>query len=269
MFQENPQTTPLALTGNRCFHDPANPCLSPIQPIRTGLGGLPRILSLAAERAKEWFYFPDKCPPLQSSSERQTRSERREAIQVVLEALMSRLDLASLCVGTPTPANGFIDLDMKTIVKITGIGQRRCERAIAHLKHAGFITVKQPRLKNEEGKYIGLRAVRVITKDFFDWLGLGPMLEKERARASAALKRKARAAGKTIGDLMERARKVLKINLGNQTKPQPLDHETVRSWNRLISDYFRQGLETREAQRLTNEKFGFPPLWSPGQGAPE
>ena len=257
------------LTGNRCNHDPREPHLSPTEPIRKGLGGLPRILSLAAERAKEWFYFPDKCPPLQSSLYRQTRSERREAIQVVLEALLSRLDLSSLCVGTPTPASGFIDLDMKSIVQITGLGQRRCERAIAQLKGAGFITVKQPRLKNEDGKYIGLRAVRVITKEFFSWLGLGPMLEKERARASAALKRKAGAVGKSLGDLMERARKVLKPVLGNRPEAKRLAPEVARAWNRLLGDYFRQGLEPREAQKLANEKFGFPATWSPGQGAPE
>jgi hypothetical protein len=39
--------------GQRCFHDPANPRLSPPEPIRKGLVGLPHILSLATERAKE------------------------------------------------------------------------------------------------------------------------------------------------------------------------------------------------------------------------
>lgn len=255
--------------GNRCAHDPHNPQLSPPEPIRKGLGGLPRILSLAAERAKEWFFHPDKCPQLQTSPDRQTRSERREACQVVLEALLSRLDLTSLCVGTPTPASGFIDIDMKTIVQLTGLGQRRCERAIGQLKQAGFIRVKQPRHKNEEGKYIGLRAVRVITKEFFDWLGLGPMLEKERARASAALKRKARAAGKTLGDVMERVRRIFKVGLGERAKPKAMDLETVRAWNRLLGEFFRQGLDIKEAQKMVNKKFGFPPAWSPGQGAPD
>ncbi|MDR1044402.1 MAG: hypothetical protein LBP33_04690, partial [Candidatus Adiutrix sp.] len=230
---------------------------------------MPRILSLAAERAKDWFYHPDKCPQLQTSPDRRTRSERREACQVVLEALLSRLDLTSLCVGVPTPANGFIDMDMKSIVQLTGLGQRRCERAIGQLKQAGFITVKQPRLKNGEGRYVGLRAVRVITKDFFDWLGLGPMLAKERARAGAALKRKARAAGKSLSDLMERVGQLFhKKGLDDRPKPKAMDLETVRAWNRLLGDYFKQGLDTKEAQRLVNEKFGFPPSWSPGQGAP-
>ena len=73
------------MTGNRCGHDPKNPNLSPVNSIRKGKGGLPRILSLAAERAKEWYYHPQKCKLLQSH----------------------------------------------------GIGQRRCERAIAMLKEAG------------------------------------------------------------------------------------------------------------------------------------
>ena len=263
------QVNGTCLTDNRCHHDPHNPRLSPPEPIRKGTGGLPRILSLAAEKAKEWFFHPDKCPPLQSNPARQTRSERREACQVVLEALLSRLDLPSLCVGAPTPAVGFVDVDMKTIVKITGLGQRRCERAISQLKQAGFITVNQPRRKNEEGKYVGLRAVRVITKEFFEWLGLGPMLAKERARAAAALKKKARAAGKALGDLLKRAGKVISNRkVDDRPKPTPLDLEITRAWNRQIGEYFRQGMATKEAQRLVNEKFGFPISWSPGQGAP-
>ncbi len=41
----------MILSGNRCGHDPKNPALTPAVPIRKGKGGLPRILSLAAERA--------------------------------------------------------------------------------------------------------------------------------------------------------------------------------------------------------------------------
>jgi hypothetical protein len=43
------------VTGNRCGHDPKRPNLSPAHSIRKGKGGLPRILSLAAERAKAWY----------------------------------------------------------------------------------------------------------------------------------------------------------------------------------------------------------------------
>lgn len=112
--------------------------LSPPQPVKKGKGGLPRILSLAAERAKEWYHHPDKCPPLQSTAGRQTRAERRQALQIVIEFMLSRLDLATMALGTPTLAGGFIDISMKNIIEGTGMGQRRCERAIAQLKKAGF-----------------------------------------------------------------------------------------------------------------------------------
>lgn len=101
----------MTLSGNRCGHDPKHPRLSPVKPIRKGKGGLPRILSLAAERAKAWYYHPKKCKLLQSHLHRKTRSERREACQIVIETILSHLDLASLCLGTPTLGNGFIDID--------------------------------------------------------------------------------------------------------------------------------------------------------------
>ena len=163
------------VSGNHCGHDPHNPRLSPCQGIKKGPGAPPRILSLAAERAKEWFYNPAKCPPL-NPKERKTRSERREALQVIVNALLSRLELAALCVTTPTPDNGVIELGMRSIVEIPDLGQRRCERAIAQLKAAGCLAVKQPRYNSAEGKYCGLRAIRVFTKIFFEWLGLAQML---------------------------------------------------------------------------------------------
>jgi len=108
-------------SGNRCGHDPENPNLSPLNPIRKGMGAPPRILSLATERAKEWFWNPQKCPLLETNANRQTRSERREAIQVVLEFLLSRLDLVTLCVGTPTLNHGFVDLGMNSLLSKTRI----------------------------------------------------------------------------------------------------------------------------------------------------
>jgi hypothetical protein len=260
------ESQPVSLAGNRCGHDPRNPRLSPDTPIRKGPGGLPRILSLAAERAKEWFFQPEKCPQLQTSDQRQTRSERREACQIVLEVLLSHLDLASLCVGAPTPNRGFVDIDMKTIVSESGLGQRRCERAINQLKAAGFISVKQPRYRNPEGKYLGLRAIRVIAKEFFDWLGLGPMLEKERARASAALRHKAQSVGKSVSGFMERLKKSFKKSVPELVKR--LDLSKVRAWNGLLTAHLKMGKEIREAQRLTNAKFGYPSNWSPGLGDP-
>ncbi len=202
------------MTGNRCGHDPKHPNLSPANPIRKGKGGLPRILSLAAERAKAWYFHPKKCKLLQSHPHRKTRSERREACQIVIETILFHLDLASFCLGTPTLENGFIDIDMRTIVRDSGIGQRRCERAIALLKEAGFMRVNQPRTQKDEGMYFGCRAIRVVTEALFEWLGLDPMLHRERARASERLRRKAQKANRKLSEFMNRIRDKFRSPVG-------------------------------------------------------
>lgn len=256
-------------SGNRCGHNPHNPRLNAAVSIPKGKGGFPRILSLAAERAKSWYFHPAKCPALHGAG-RQIRSERREACQIVLEVIFRHLDLASMCIGSPTPASGFIDIDMKTFVCDAGIGQRRCERAISLLKEAGFMRVKQPRRQNEEGAYFGCRAIRIVTEALFEALGLGPMLHRERARASERLRRKAQKMNKKLSDLMGRMRGMFKSPCVRNCK-QPSARETEEReqrtlvWNRKWGELVRQGIDAKEAQRLTNEILGYPPGYSPGQ----
>lgn len=258
------------MTGNRCGHDPKHPKLSPANPIRKGKGGLPRILSLAAERAKAWYFHPKKCPPLQAHPDRKTRSERREACQIVIETILSHLDLASLCLGTPTLENGFIDIDMRTIVRDSGIGQRRCERAIALLKEAGFMKVKQPRTQNDEGMYFGCRAIRVVTEALFEWLGLGPMLHRERARASERLRRKAQKANRKLSEFMGRIRDKFRSPVGRafqRLSPRAEEEHMERriAWSRKWSEFVLQGIDSREAQLRTNAALGYPPGYTPAR----
>jgi len=235
-----------------------------MRPILKGKGGLPRILSLAAERTKTWFDHPKKCPPLLTHGDRKIRSERREACLVVLETMLSHLDLASLCLGVPTLANGFIDIDMKTIVRDSGLGQRRCERAIGQLRKAGFMQVRQPRRKSEEGKYFGCRAIRIISSGLFEWLGLGPMLRREQIRASEALRRKARKANRMFADFMRRV--ISGFNFKPACAPRgSTSEQRVIEWNRTWAMHVRAGLDPREAQRRTNESLGYPFEFSPGQ----
>jgi len=250
--------------GNRCGHDPAKPLLTPANPIRKGKGGLPRILSLAAERTKTWYAHPRKCPPLLHSGSRRTRSERREACLVVLETLLSHLDLASLALGVPTLANGFIDIDMKTIVRGSGLGQRRCERAVGQLKQAGFMQVTQPRSRSDEGRYFGCRAIRIITSALFEWLGLGPMLRREQARASEALRRKARKANRKFADFMRRITSGFKFRPARAPSGRTTEQRVIE-WNQTWAMHVRAGLDSREAQRRTNESLGYRPGYSPGQ----
>ena len=266
LYQTSARPPASCPSGNRCGHDAQNPHLNPILTIRTGPGGPPRILSLAAEKAKEWFFSPAQCPPLQTRPNRQTRSERREACQVVLEFLLSRLDLATLCLGTPTLSGGFLDLDMKTILDGTGLGQRRCERAIGQLKAAGFMTVRQPRIQTAPSQYRGLRAIRVLTVKLFEWLGLGAMLARERVRAAQVLRARAARFGLQLSDLVHR--KFVEFIRPGPEKIQLADQEFLLRWNGRYNEAIRKGLDFREAQIQVNAGLGCPLAWSPGQGRP-
>jgi len=253
------------MIGNRCGHDPAQPNLTPARPISKGKGGLPRILSLAAERAKAWYRHPKKCHVLIKGN-RQTRSERREAYQIIIETMLSFLDLASLCLGTPTPDNGFLDVDMKSLVDASGMSQRRCERAIADLKNAGLLEVRQPRQINEHGEYVGLRAIRVVREAFFEILNLGPMLRRERARATEALRRKALRANRKLADMMRRTvqsvKRAIRRSLCSPAEREQHDAGAL-AWNLACSRYMLAGFTGDELRRRTNAELGFPPDYSP------
>lgn len=256
-------------SGNRCGHNLHSPRLNAAVSIPKGKGGFPRILSLAAERAKTWYFHPAKCPALHGTG-RQIRSERREACQIVLEVILRHLDLASMCLGTPTPACGFLDIDMKTIVRGSGIGQRRCERAIVLLKEAGFMRVKQPRRQNEEGAYFGCRAIRIVTEALFEALGLGPMLHRARARASERLRRKAQKVNKKLSDLMGRMRDMFKTPARRCFRPisargRDKREQRTLAWNRMWGELVLQSVTAEEAQQRTNAALGYPPEYSPGQ----
>ena len=255
------------MPGNKCSHNAKQPCLNPARPIRKGQGGLPRILSLAAERAKAWYRHPQKCHALNRGN-RQTRSERREAYQVIIETMLSFLDLASLCLGTPTLDNGFVDVDMKTLVNASGMSQRRCERAIADLKEAGLVEVKQPRKLNEHGDYVGLRAIRVMREAFFEFLDLGPMLQRERVRATERLRRKAMRVNRKLTDMMRRASQGLKAVFRrppfSRMEQDRSDAET-RRWNQACSQYILAGVPADEVRRRVNAELGLPLDYSPAR----
>lgn len=255
--------------GNRCGHDPHRPRLNAAVSILKGKGGRPRILSLAAERVKSWYRHPRRCAPLAVAGKRVRRSERREAYQRIIEALLYHLDLASLCCGTPTIDNGFVDVDMATLVKSSGMSQRRCERAIADLVEAGFVKVKQPRLVNDLGDYIGLRAIRIVTVLFFEYLGLTEMLANERRKATERLQRRAAKANKPITAFMDRLRLGFRFRAGRATPQRRESDEAIiakrREWSRTWGEMIKAGADPPDAQRLTNRALGYPPDFSPGQ----
>ena len=130
--------------------------------------------------------------------------------------------------------------------------------------------VKQPRRQNEEGAYFGCRAIRIVTEALFEALGLGPMLHRERARASDRLRRKAQKMNKKLSDLMGRMRDIFKAPVQRSFRHLPAQEREKReqrtlAWNRSWGQLVLQGMDSVEAQRETNKSLGYPPGYSPGQ----
>jgi len=181
------------LGGNFCGHAPLSPRFTLARPAKSGKGGIPRVLTLCAERLQAYYYSPRKVIPsldLANGSERQQRSERREACVLLLTALLKYTDLASLRVGIPTQ-DGFLSLTVDYFAKQTGMTLKRVERALADLKTSGLVTLSQPRKRLPDGSWQGLAAVKAISRHLFAIFGLGRRLKQERTKASKRLKQKA------------------------------------------------------------------------------
>lgn len=205
--------------GNYCGHNPESPRLCLTTPIKRALdpefqsirerswanvggnlpkGGLPIVITDLIERIPQYYGRPRKVLPSldlaknvtrqpELFSNRQQRSERREACIVVLAAILRFTDLATLLVGVPT-AKGFVNLTFKQLAKHTHLGAKRFERAITDIKNAGIITIAQRSEKNNDGEWRGLAAIKAVNKKLFDAFGLGQKLDNERDKASKRLK---------------------------------------------------------------------------------
>ena len=90
------------------------------------------------------------------------------------------------------------------------------------------------------------------------------MLQRERARASERLRRKAQKANRKLADFMHRVVRGMK-KTGFTPRPSPDREQRTLAWNRSWSALVLEGVESHEAQRRTNEALGYPPGYSPGQ----
>ena len=211
--------------GNSCGHDPQRPRLTLTKPPKTGKGGIPFVLSHLMALLKSYYDNPRQIIPsldLANGSNRQQRSERREACILMLTVLLKYTDLASLRVGIPTE-DGFLSLTVDYLTKQTGMPLRRAERALADLKAAGLVTIAQPRKRLPDGSWKGLAAVKAISRHLFAAFGLGSMLKRERNKAS---KRQAKKSKKqeTAGQArLALALKALTGKLSSKPKRRPPD----------------------------------------------
>jgi hypothetical protein len=193
--------------GNRCGHDRRTPRWQPRHVDRNQ----PKVFARAREfcqrfTAQRWR-FPELRAQLRLFGRQyERRSERLEAIGLVVSAMLWWTDLASYRVGKPSRKHPrWVDgLSMYTIAEWTGLSQPRIDRAIRDLHLAGYLRSRQldPGKRRTKAGYIlaspqpveeygnklhrGLPAVRVFTERLFDRLGVLHWIWQEQEKRKQA-----------------------------------------------------------------------------------
>lgn len=177
--------------GNNCGHRPDTPRWfePPKQHTR------PKIIEKAIAEIQRYYREPASTIPslnLANGSNRQQRSERREACLDVLACLLHYLDLATLRVGIPQNDSSFQGITMPFIAEKSGLTQKRAERAIRDLVNSGLIAVHPLCKKISDTVYKGYAAIRTLSAKLFTIFGLAGRLKYEREKAAARLKKRTR-----------------------------------------------------------------------------
>lgn len=169
-------------SGNKCGHQPDAPRFF-APPEKHALR--PSVLRTSIAKLCGYFSNPKLFPLLNAAngSDRQQRSERREACVLLMSCILHYMDMVTYRVAIPGE-NGGMGLTMPYLATLTGLGERRAERAIRDLKKAGIITVHPICKKLEDATYKGLAAIRAVSKHFFAALGLLDWLKHEQRKAT-------------------------------------------------------------------------------------
>jgi hypothetical protein len=212
-------------SGNRCGHDRKKPRLQLQRPDGQTRGKpFPWLIRQALERA-EWLYHDRSLFP-----EPRKRSERIEAMVLVLKALIRNLDILTMRAGRWRDDGSLVGISMRTIAKWAAITEQRAFRASWDLREAGWLTVSQQIEKTHQGPcgpglcprhgHKGRAAIRCLKKEFFERLKLRGRLMKERGRRA----KEARAAtAQTIAQ-----RRQLRRMLRDSVRARTLTERTVR-----------------------------------------
>lgn len=194
-------------SGNRCGHDPeklAEDRLA-LPPIKGEYR--PSVITKIMKRAVQFFYDPEVMPLIgfhrggkknKDGSWRQVRSENREAVALVYNAIAAAVDLASLRVGTYTPSGAFKNLDFDELARRCGltclskdpndprpVANSRFYRAIQWLKKAGAIEIFEQYEEKENGDKRARPAIKTLSAKFLRRLGRITGGELKKARKNA------------------------------------------------------------------------------------
>ncbi len=184
------------MNGNNCGHLPKEPkCFKPPKQHTR-----PHIITKLIGSIQQYYSEPSTIPSLNlaNGSDRQQRSERREACITVLGCLVHYLDLASLRVGIPQADQSFQGIKMTFIAERTGLTLRRCQRAVSDLVASGLLTVYPLCKKIDDATYKGYAAIRTLNPKLFNLFGLGKWLSYQREKAAARIRKKQRKSAEKV-----------------------------------------------------------------------
>jgi len=168
-------------------------------PPRTGVGGIPRILTTLIGKLDAYLEDPADCLPslnVANGKPSQQRRDRRFACVQLLRAHIKYLDLPSLRVGIPQSDGNFMSVTLRFLARQAGIGLRRAERAMRDLQQAGLVRSQSRCEKDDAGQYRGLASLRQLPPALFGAFGLAKWLKHERSKAILRRYRAAAAAAK-------------------------------------------------------------------------
>ena len=257
-------------TGNRCGHRPGSPAWHQFNEPETRKP-LPHFIQTLIDKVRDYYAKPALLPTLAnlsgkinklSGKPRQNRSEAREAESLVMKAILSRTDFASLRVGTPLPDGRFIHRTMVEIAtiagmidKATGLPTQRFWRAIGRLKIGGAIDVHQQYETLEDGTIRARPGIKTVNMHFIVALGRisYEKLKAFRTHCSKALKRDSDAhkqqfpnmhdpeiANRRLRD--QQREKGIKTNRPPSTDKSPVMHDRDKS-KELQRQYSKAQLE--------------------------
>ncbi|MBF8694942.1 hypothetical protein [Pseudomonas fulva] len=254
-------------TGNRCGHNPeqfATDRLA-LPKVKADHGCLPRVLTKNMKRAVEFFSDPNVMKSLGfhqnkhnlDGSNRQVRSENREAVSLVWHAIVSAIDLASLRVGYYLKDGQFKNYSALDLAERCGMVRdgrdpdrpgatkrfptSRFWRAFKWLKDAGAVSVFEQYEDKGNDELRGRPAIKAVSEKFIRLFGsiTGAVMKKAR---DAAYKRvavflaRARIFGIQTTDEVDELERGLQVDLmmrevfGSKAKNQKPNrtHKTVR-----------------------------------------
>lgn len=169
--------------GNRCNHNPKKPRLElPGGTLATAKGRLkfPWLIQQFLVRCIALYTDRSLFPELRTAAEKRTKTERIEAMVLVARAIGRTTDILTLRSGSRNADGSVTGYTAQTIAKWTGLETQRVFRALWDLRDTGLATLTQPIEQRANGDHRGLAGIRTLTKEFFDRLGLGGRLRRER-----------------------------------------------------------------------------------------